>query len=226
MFEREVNTQGITKADIAVVIPSFKEADSIAYPTQVASEGLKKYFGKKKSVIINVDNASPDGTEDVFLGTKTEVPKIYITTPENTPGKGWNFANAFRKCHVLGVKAIVCVDADLLSLRGIAKKSKQLVGLAKSGKQASMAQGSFTISNMGMLDVENFAAIINPPESAILAVASIKKEVIVTENNDFWIRDMMKMTLSADHRIVDGTLAVKFINKIKYHLQNPKTLLG
>ncbi len=116
MFEREVNRRNVTEADVAVVIPSYNEADSITHPTQVASEGLQKYFSGRKGVIINADNASPDGTEEVFLGTKTEVPKIYITTPENTPGKGWNFANAWRKCYQLGVEAIVCVDADLISI--------------------------------------------------------------------------------------------------------------
>jgi len=116
MFEREVNQKGISEADIAVIIPSYKEADSIAHPTKMASEGLTKYFPDKKSVIINADNASPDNTEGVFLSTETQVPKIYITTPENTPGKGWNFVNAFRKCQALGVKTIICVDADLISI--------------------------------------------------------------------------------------------------------------
>jgi pyruvate dehydrogenase E2 component (dihydrolipoamide acetyltransferase) len=124
-----------------------------------------------------------------------------------------------------GLVVPVLAKADVLSLRDIAKKTKELVTLAKSGKQANFAQGSFTISNMGMLDVENFAAIINPPESAILAVGTIQKSVIVSDNNDLSIRDMMKMTISVDHRIVDGAVAAKFINKIKYHLQNPKTLL-
>ncbi len=116
MFEREVNQQNITEAEIVVVIPSYKEADSIAHPTKMAAEGLEKYFPDTKSVIINADNASPDGTEEAFLGTETRVPKIYITTPENTPGKGWNFANAFRKSYSLGARAIVCVDADLISI--------------------------------------------------------------------------------------------------------------
>jgi hypothetical protein len=116
MFEREVNPQRVTEAEIAVVIPSYQEADSIAHPTKVASEGLRKYFPDKKSVIINADNASPDGTEAAFLDTETEVPKIHVTTPKNTPGKGWNFENAFRKCYLLGARAMVCVDADLISI--------------------------------------------------------------------------------------------------------------
>lgn len=116
MFEREVNPDRVTEAEIAVVIPSYNEADSIAHPARVASEGLRKHFPDRTSVVINADNASPDGTQDVFLATETEVPKIYITTPENTPGKGWNFANAFRKAYGLGARAVVCVDADLISI--------------------------------------------------------------------------------------------------------------
>ena len=116
MFEREVNPLRVTEAEIAVIIPSYKEADSIAYPTRIVAEGLEKYFPHNSSVIINADNASPDGTEEVFFATKTGVPKIYLTTPKNTPGKGWNFANAFRKVYALGGRAIVCVDADLLSI--------------------------------------------------------------------------------------------------------------
>jgi len=116
MFEREVNPQHVTRADLVVVIPSYCEADSIAHPVRVAAEGLRKYFPDHGAVIINADNASPDGTEQVFLQTEVPVPKIYITTPPNTPGKGWNFANAFRRAYALGAKALVCVDADLISI--------------------------------------------------------------------------------------------------------------
>ena len=123
-----------------------------------------------------------------------------------------------------GLIVPVLPDVDILSLKGIAKKTKELLAQAKVGKIA-LTQGSFTITNMGMMDVENFAAIINPPESAILAISSVQKGVVVSKTNDISIRDIMKMTISADHRVVDGVLAAKFINKIKYHLQNPKTLL-
>jgi glycosyltransferase involved in cell wall biosynthesis len=116
MFESEVNQHRVQEADIAVVIPSYNEADSIQHPTKVASEGLMEHFPDKRSVIINADNASQDGTREAFLETQTAVPKIYITTPENTPGKGWNFINAFRKLRSLEAEAIVCVDADLLSI--------------------------------------------------------------------------------------------------------------
>jgi pyruvate dehydrogenase E2 component (dihydrolipoamide acetyltransferase) len=78
---------------------------------------------------------------------------------------------------------------------------------------------------MGMLNVDNFVAIINPPETAILAVGSVRKNIMVAVDNSLLVRDTMSMTLSADHRAIDGALGSQFLNKIKYNLENPKTLL-
>jgi pyruvate dehydrogenase E2 component (dihydrolipoamide acetyltransferase) len=124
-----------------------------------------------------------------------------------------------------GLIVPVLPKADTLPLKEIARQSKEIIDLVHAGKQPNLETGSFTVSNMGMLNVENFVAIINPPESAILAVGSTEKRVIVSANNDLSIRNVMTMTLSVDHRVVDGVMASKFVNKIKYHLQNPKTLL-
>ena len=110
------NPSKIDTVDIIVGIPSYNEADSIAYPTEIASRGLIKYFPNKKSVIINVDNHSPDGTRDIFMNTHTEVPKIYISTPKGVKGKGNNFRNLFEASAELRAKAIVVVDADLKSI--------------------------------------------------------------------------------------------------------------
>jgi pyruvate dehydrogenase E2 component (dihydrolipoamide acetyltransferase) len=125
-----------------------------------------------------------------------------------------------------GLVVPVLPEANTLSLQGIAKKNKELVNLAKAGKQANLTAGTFTISNMGMLNVDNFIAIINPPETAILAVGSVRKNIMVAPDNSFLIRDTMSMTLSADHRAIDGVLGSQFVNKIKYCLENPETLLG
>jgi len=110
------NPHNIKSADIIVGIPSYNEADNIAYPTDVASRGLEEFFGNKKSVIINVDNHSPDGTEKAFFNTPTKAHKIYISTPPNVKGKGNNFRNLFRAAVELNAKAIVVVDADLKSI--------------------------------------------------------------------------------------------------------------
>jgi glycosyltransferase involved in cell wall biosynthesis len=110
------NPTHVTDAEIVVGIPSYNEADNIAYPTDVASRGLCECFPNQKCVIINVDNYSPDGTKNVFLGTPTKVPKIYISTPKGVKGKGNNFRNLFEAAVELNARAIVVVDADLKSI--------------------------------------------------------------------------------------------------------------
>ena len=110
------NPDHVEQADIIVGIPSYNEADSIAFPTDVASRGLVNYFADKRCVIINVDNNSPDGTKDAFMNTPTKIPKIYISTPEGVKGKGNNFKNLFEATIELNAKAVVVVDADLKSI--------------------------------------------------------------------------------------------------------------
>ncbi len=110
------NPQNVESAEIIVGIPSYNEANSIAFPTDVVSRGLMNYFSDKKSVIINADNCSPDGTIDAFMKTPTKVPKIYISTPKGMKGKGNNLKNLFEAAVELQAKAVVVVDADLKSI--------------------------------------------------------------------------------------------------------------
>ncbi len=116
MFEKEVNPDGVDKADMVVCIPSYNEADSISYPVRQASEGLVKFFPEMRSVIINTDNNSPDGTREAFLSTPTERSKIYLSTAPGVKGKGNNFRNLFEKVLELEAQAVVVVDADLKSI--------------------------------------------------------------------------------------------------------------
>jgi glycosyltransferase involved in cell wall biosynthesis len=112
----EENPNDVRSADLIVGIPSYNEAELISYPTQMASEGLVKYFGEKNSVIINCDNNSQDGTRDAFMNAATEVPKIYLSTPPGVKGKGNNLKNLFRKSCDLGAQAVIVLDADLKSI--------------------------------------------------------------------------------------------------------------
>lgn len=110
------NPDHINQADIIVGIPSYNEADSIALPTDIASQGLMEYFPRKKAVIINVDNNSRDGTKDAFMNTPTKVPKVYVSTPSGVKGKGSNLKNLFEATFELGAKAVIVIDADLKSI--------------------------------------------------------------------------------------------------------------
>lgn len=121
-----------------------------------------------------------------------------------------------------GLVVPVIRDADRLTLAGIHHQSRNLVEKARAGRITpdEMTGSTFTISNMGMLDVENFTAIINPGESAILAVSSTVKRPVVRYNDQIAVRSVMKMTLSSDHRIIDGSRAAAFVNAIRNRLED------
>ena len=116
--------------------------------------------------------------------------------------------------------------ADQKTLSQIATEAKELYGKAKDKKiQPSEFTGNtFTISNLGMMDIEEFTAIINPPDSAILAVGTIK-EVVVKKGDGFGVSNFMKLTMSCDHRTVDGAVGAAFLQTLKKYLENPVTML-
>jgi pyruvate dehydrogenase E2 component (dihydrolipoamide acetyltransferase) len=120
-----------------------------------------------------------------------------------------------------GLVVPVLFNADELTMADLGVRSKELFAKARAGKLApdEMSGSTFTISNMGMLDVENFTAIINPGESAILAVSSVIDRP-VARNGKVVIRSMMKMTLSSDHRLIDGAMAARFANSLKKKLED------
>jgi pyruvate dehydrogenase E2 component (dihydrolipoamide acetyltransferase) len=120
-----------------------------------------------------------------------------------------------------GLVVPVIRHADDLTLGELNQRTKELAEKARTGKLApdEMTGSTFTISNMGMLDVENFTAIINTGEAAILAVSSTMKKAVVRDDK-IVVRSMMKITLSSDHRIVDGAMAAKFANAIKQRLED------
>jgi pyruvate dehydrogenase E2 component (dihydrolipoamide acetyltransferase) len=120
-----------------------------------------------------------------------------------------------------GLVVPVVRNADELSLAELNARAKELADKARAGKLTpdEMTGSTFTISNMGMLDVENFTAIINPGEAAILAVASTLPKPAV-RNGQLVVRSLMKMTLSSDHRLVDGALAARFLNAARHKLED------
>lgn len=119
-------------------------------------------------------------------------------------------------------------DCGALSLKEISKRAAELADKAHRGKltQEDMEGGTFTISNMGMLGVETFSAIITPPQAAVLAVGTIRGEVVVDEKGEPGIAPILRLTLSADHRILDGADAADFLTTLKSYLEAPVTLLS
>ena len=126
-----------------------------------------------------------------------------------------------------GLMVPVVRNCDLKSLTMIKSEIKVLAGKAKERKLSpeEMTGNTFTISNLGMFDIDEFTAIINPPDACILAVGSIVEKPIVKEGQ-IVVGNMMKVTLSCDHRVVDGAKGAAFLQTLKAYLENPVKMLS
>ena len=126
-----------------------------------------------------------------------------------------------------GLLVPVVTDANKKTLQEIAGATKVLAEKAKSGTITpdELTQGTFTVTNLGMLGVDRFVAILNPPESGILAVGAMKKQPVVLEDDSIGVRPMMWLTLTYDHCVIDGAPAAIFLGRIKELLENPVLLL-
>jgi pyruvate dehydrogenase E2 component (dihydrolipoamide acetyltransferase) len=125
-----------------------------------------------------------------------------------------------------GLITPVLRDCDVKPLTQIALESRDLTERARGGKLRvqEMSGATFSISNLGMFDVDEFSAIINPPEGAILAVGSVLQKPVV-ENGEVRVGRRMKITLSCDHRVMDGAMGARFLQDVKRLLQEPLRLL-
>jgi len=125
-----------------------------------------------------------------------------------------------------GLVVATIYDADRKTLREISWESKQLAEKARNRglTQDEMAESTFTLSNLGMFGVEHFTAIINPPNSAILAVGAAMQKPVV-RNGELTVGHEMSATLSCDHRVIDGAMAARFLQTMREMIENPATLL-
>ena len=128
-----------------------------------------------------------------------------------------------------GLMTPVIFDAETKSLSKISNEMKSLSTRAKERKLTpnEYQGGSFSISNLGMYEIEDFDAIINPPQSAILAVGqAIKKPIVNQSGTELSIATIMKVTLSVDHRAIDGALGSELLSQIRHNLENPELMLA
>ncbi|WP_433226559.1 dihydrolipoamide acetyltransferase family protein [Actinomadura formosensis] len=126
-----------------------------------------------------------------------------------------------------GLVVPVVKDADRKSVSQIGQESRELAGKAREGKLSlqEMSGGTFSVSNLGMFDVDSFSAVINPPEAAILAVGAIRDEPVVRDGQVVPGK-RMAVTLSVDHRATDGATAAKFLARLAELLQNPLLIVA
>ncbi|HTN46724.1 MAG TPA: pyruvate dehydrogenase complex dihydrolipoamide acetyltransferase [Flavipsychrobacter sp.] len=143
---------------------------------------------------------------------------------------------SIRQNHHIHIGSAVAIDdglivpvikfADQKSLSQIADESKKLSDRARNKKlqPQEFTGNTFTISNLGMMDIDEFTAIINPPDACILAVGKITATPVV-EAGEMVVRNLLKLTLSCDHRVVDGAVGAKFMQTLKAYLENPVMML-
>lgn len=241
-------------APAAAVAPFVPGGAGEGY-TDVANSQMRKVIAKRLSeskftaphfylkMEINMDNAMAARTKlndisPVKISFNDMIIKASAMALKKHPAvnSSWmgDFIRTYQHVHIGMAVAIpdglivpVIRFADQKSLSQIAAEAKELGGKAKSKKlQPNEFTGNtFTISNLGMMDIDEFTAIVNPPDSCILAVGKIKEEVYRNEKGEFAVRNIMKLTLSCDHRSVDGAVGAAFLQTLKAYLENPVTML-
>ena len=127
-----------------------------------------------------------------------------------------------------GLLVPVVRDADHKRITELAREAGELAGRARAGTLGGddMGGGTFTVSNLGMLGIEQFTAVINPPEAAILAVGAAGPEPLVTADGQIEVRQVLRMTLSIDHRAVDGATGARFLSQLKDVLEQPLRIVA
>jgi len=249
------NVQPVTKATAAAAIPlaAFTGNTEEGYtdiPNSQMRNVIAKRLGESKfsaphfylTMEINMDNAMAARTQlneisPAKISFNDMVVKAVALALRQHPAinASW-MGDKIRRNHHIHIGIAVAIEdglivpvirfADQKTLPQIASESKELAGKAKNKKlQPNEFSGNtFTISNLGMMDIEEFTAIINPPDSCIMAVGRIK-EIVVRKGEGFGVSNVMKVTLSCDHRSVDGASGAAFLQTFKKYLENPITML-
>lgn len=124
-----------------------------------------------------------------------------------------------------GLIVPVLRGADRMPIAELSREARRITTAAREGRLATGDPAGFTVSNLGMLGIESFTAIINPPETGILAVGGLEKRAVVRPDG-ICAREMLTMTLSVDHRVIDGAPAARFMARLKQLLEAPEALTG
>ncbi len=236
--------------DSKVSIPSFEEAESEDIKVSQMRKTIARRLSESKFTsphfyeTIDVDMEAAiearvklNEVSDIKISFNDIIVKASASALRRHPeiNSSWN-DDVIRKHGDVNVAVAVAIDEGLLTpvirhsdkknLRQISAETKELAGLARNRKlQPEQMEGStFTISNLGMFGIEEFTAIINPPNACILAIGTIR-DVPVVKNGEVVPGKRMKMTLSSDHRIVDGAKAAAFLNTLQQMLENPLSMM-
>jgi pyruvate dehydrogenase E2 component (dihydrolipoamide acetyltransferase) len=188
-------TVAVDMTDLLALRAELKRKQSLVTVTDFVHAATVQALGEFPMLNASTDGSSVWKHEHVQLGVAVSVPD--------------------------GLLIPVVRDADMLSLKALQERTAEVVSAVRSGKPPlDLLSGStFSVSNMGMFGVEQFTAIINPGESGILAISSVTPEVRAY-GGGMAVRQMMRITLTADHRLVDGEMGASFVNAVKRRLED------
>ena len=232
-----------TKANV------FAQKESVKIPLSMMRKTIAKRLLESKSTVphfyltveINMKRAiefrnSLNSSGDIKISYNDLVVKATALALRQNPKANSSFGGDHIVQHGrIDISIAVAIDEGLITpvlrsadMKGLADISSEIKDLAKKAREGKLkpeefTNGTFTISNLGMFDIENFAAIINPPEGAILAVGAIIEKPVV-EHNTLVAGHTMKVTLSCDHRVIDGAIGAAFLQSFKRILENPALL--
>jgi pyruvate dehydrogenase E2 component (dihydrolipoamide acetyltransferase) len=235
---------------ISKPVPSFNPATSEEGYTDIPNNQIRSVIAKRLAeskfsaphfyltMEINMDNAINFRTQlnelsPVKVSFNDIIVKAAALALRQHPAVNASWlVDKIRRYHHIHIGVAVAIEdglivpvirfADQKSFPQIAAETKELAGKAKNKKlqPQEFSGNTFTISNLGMMDIDEFTAIINPPDSCIMAVGRIK-ETVVKKDTGFGLSNFMKITLSCDHRSVDGALGAAFLQTFKKYLENP-----
>ncbi|AHX11827.1 pyruvate dehydrogenase complex dihydrolipoamide acetyltransferase [Neorickettsia helminthoeca str. Oregon] len=245
----------IVKDDLKGVIKSSGEvSNSVAIATELAISPMRRVIAERLveskqniphfylSVDCHLGNLLKTREEiNGYLGEKITINDFVVKATAFALGKhpdmnvSWN-GDVIKQHQAIDVSVAVAIPdglitpivhaADKLSLSRISTEVKKLVQKAKDNKlqPIEFQGGSFTISNLGMYGIKEFTAIINPPQAAILAVGAGRKAPVIVDDA-IVVRNIMTLTLSCDHRVIDGALAARFLQTLKQAIEKPAIML-
>lgn len=223
--EETVNMDGMRKAIARNMLNSHMTSPTVTFEISVDMTNLKAYRAQLKANDIKVSYT--DILVKFVAKALTEFPALNCSVD----------GNSIIYKHYVNMGVAVALDnglvvpnvqdADKKSLTEISNEVKELAELARAGKlpMERLHGGTFTITNLGMYGIESFSPIINQPEVAILGVCAMQDMPVVVDGQ-VAIRTMMKLCLTADHRVVDGALAAQFMHRIKTLMENPALMLA
>jgi pyruvate dehydrogenase E2 component (dihydrolipoamide acetyltransferase) len=200
------------------------------YLTVAATMDASMEWRKKLNTMPGQENNKVSVNDIIVLATT----KALVKHPEINSSWGETVIRRHHSVHMSlavaleqGLVTPVIRNCDELGVRDIAALSKAFITKAKNGElQPEEYQGgTFTISNLGMMGIEEFTAIINPPQAAILAVGATKPTPVVNDKGGIEVKQIMKMTMSCDHRVIDGAMGAKFLQTLVSYLEEPLMML-